>query len=61
VQSIKAAGINSIAVSLLHAYANPVHENETGQPVEPVLPVGRLLAETGERAKPAQPLSISTL
>ena len=28
VESIKAAGINSIAVSLLHAYANPIHEKK---------------------------------
>ncbi len=28
VESIKAAGINSIAVSLLHAYANPIHEKQ---------------------------------
>lgn len=28
VKSIKAAGVNSIAVSLLHSYANPVHEKQ---------------------------------
>jgi len=28
VESIKAAGISSIAVSLLHAYANPIHEKQ---------------------------------
>jgi N-methylhydantoinase A len=28
VESIKAAGIRSIAVSLLHAYANPIHEKQ---------------------------------
>ena len=31
VQQIKAAGIASIAVSLLHAYANPVHEQQIKQ------------------------------
>lgn len=38
VQSIKSAGINSIAVSLLHAYANPAHEKEIKDIINRVYP-----------------------
>jgi N-methylhydantoinase A len=38
VEAVKKAGINSIAVSLLHSYANPTHENRIRAIIEDIHP-----------------------
>ena len=51
VQRAKASGVESVAVSLLHAYANPAHERALGAALKAALPFVSLSHEVNPETR----------
>jgi N-methylhydantoinase A len=61
VAKVLAAGVSSVAVSLLHSYANPVHEQAIGEKLEKTLPHVMLSYKVNPEAREYERTSVTVL